>query len=109
MGEEDFERRFGERINRMLKECDCDRYLIFVGSKGKTGLFYKADKENDLVELIVFALIENLKDSPKDQEFLRTVLLSAVTGDAYGAGWWDRLKKVIQELDGKGPKWFGHA
>jgi len=78
-------------------------------SKGKSRVLYKADNENDLVKLIVSGVLEDLRDKPERQEFLRTVLLSAVTGDAYGSGWWDRLRKVVEELDRHGPKWFGRA
>ena len=109
MKEKDFKKECRDRITKTLKEYGCDRYLIFAGSKDESGVFYKADGENDLVKLIVLGILEDLRDQPEGQEFLRTVLLSAVTADAYGAGWWDRLKKVIHELDGKGPKWFGHA
>ncbi len=109
MKKRDFETSFGKRIEEILKEYDCNRYLIFVGVGGKTGLFYKANSENDLVQLILLAILENLKDKPQSQEFLRTALLSAITGDAYGTGWWDRLKKVVEEIDQKGPKWFGRA
>lgn len=101
--------RWSEKVKRILEEYGPDRYLIFAGGREKTEVFYKPDNENALVELIVLGVIEGLKDEPERQEFLRTVLLSAVTGDAYGAGWWDRLKKVVNELDGKGPKWFGRA
>jgi hypothetical protein len=103
------EKSLRDRIDKILEDHDCDRYLVFVGSKGKTELLYKPENETELVALIVLGIVETLRDKPEIQEFLRTVLLSAVTGDAYGSGWWDRLKKVVYELDRKGPKWFGRA
>ncbi|NIQ38951.1 MAG: hypothetical protein GTN81_10225 [Proteobacteria bacterium] len=109
MKKNDLEKKLGEKIKIIFKEHCCDRYLLFVGSKGKTGIFYKAKNENEMVELIVLGVVEGLKDEPDSQEFLRTVLLSAVTGDAYGTGWWKRLKKVVDELDRRGQKWFGRA
>ena len=109
MKQKDFEKDLKERMTKLLEEYGCDRYLIFAGSKGKTGLLYRAENENDLVELIVLGIVENLKDKPESQGFLRTVILSAVTGDAYGSGWWDRLKKVVEDLDQRGQKWFGRA
>lgn len=109
MKKKESEKRFEERIKKILEEHACDRYLLFVESKGKGRVLYKADSENDLVKLIVSGVLGDLRDKPERQEFLRTVLLSAVTGDAYGSGWWDRLRKVVEELDRHGSKWFGRA
>jgi L-rhamnose mutarotase len=109
VSDRDFEKKVSEEIKRVLDACGIDRYLIFLGSEKKIALLHKADNENDLVRLILLGIVDNLKNKPEEQEFLRTVLLSAVTGDAYGTGWWDRLKKVVQELDQQGKKWFGRA
>jgi len=109
VAQKDLKKELEKRVKAVLREYDCDRYLIFAGRKGETAVFYQASDESELVHLIILAILENLKDKPKDQEFVRTALLSAITGDAYGTGWWDRLKKVVDEIDQKGQQWFGRG